>query len=226
MFSRNNYVACGTVVKTHGTSGHIKVDFSDHFNHNYHERDWLFIAIEQKPVPFFIERFIDTDDGLSEFQLEDISTPEEALSLVKHSVLYPIDQLGDWQKNPLVFSTLNGYEVYDQNGNYQGVIQGVEEQADQFLLTIEKADETTFMAPCQEDLVYTVDHQQRYLKILIPEGLDTLWENLTDWHSHAFRRNLINSALACPLEKEAYFDETGCEWLDWHALAHQVICPW
>lgn len=174
MFERSNFVTCGEVVKTHGKDGQIKVNFVEQFAKEYQKGDWLFVEISKKPVPFFIEGIDYTGDNLPVIKLEDITSPEAALGLVKKALLFPLESLGSWAEDPLNFLTLKGYELFDQTHHFKGVIKEIALQTDQFLFTIEQPNGATSLFPCHSSWVKDLDRESGYLIVDLPEGLETL----------------------------------------------------
>jgi len=174
MLTRENFLNCGSIIKTHGAHGHLKVAFSEHFTPEYHKGDWLFLACHEKPVPFFIEAVEYPADEMPVIKLADIDSPEAALPFVKKAVLFPIEALDSPEEHTLAFLTLHDYALYDQHHAFRGTIEAIEPQADQFLLTIRSPNGQTLLMPCHPTMVIALDHKEKQMVMECPEGIDEL----------------------------------------------------
>ena len=172
MFKADDFVPCGHIIKTHGYKGAVKAAFSEHFIPEFEKGDWLFINFNEKPVPFFIQEVTYPGDELPVFKLEDINTPEVAQKLLERKITIPKNGLSG--EEPIAILGLKGYDVYDQDKQYQGTIKEVSEQTGQFLLTLENADRRSYLIPCHPDLILELNDREKWVAMELPEGIDSL----------------------------------------------------
>jgi hypothetical protein len=104
-----------------------------------------------------------------------VTTPEAAKYYKNVPILYPkakLDQQPDGEPDLI---GLKGFRVYKADGQLQGYIKEVGEQADQLLLTIQSNEDSgSFEAPCHPDLIAAFSREEQWLKLHLPEGLDEL----------------------------------------------------
>lgn len=65
------------------------------------------------------------------------------------------------------------FEVFDQNGNFAGIIQGFSSNGAQDLLIINN-DGKTFEMPFVAPLIQKIDHPAKKIFLIIPEGIQDL----------------------------------------------------
>ena len=169
------FAPCGHVLKPHGARGAVKCTFSNFFTVNFTAGEWLFLAVHQKPVPFLISAITYPDDDLPVINFYEVTTPEAARYYKNAPVLYPVAKLDQQPDGEPDLIGLEGFRVYKADGQLQGYIKAVNEQADQLLLTIQSAaDPEPFEAPCHPDLIAAFSREEQWLKLHLPDGLDEL----------------------------------------------------
>lgn len=65
------------------------------------------------------------------------------------------------------------FEVYDQSGAFAGIIEGFSSNGPQDLLIIQK-DGKTFEMPFVAPLIQKIDHMEKKIYLVIPEGIQDL----------------------------------------------------
>lgn len=171
----HEFAPCGHILKPHGSQGAVKCTFSKFFTVTFTAGEWLFLAINQKPVPFLISTITYPDDDLPVISFQEVTTPEAAKYYKNTPLLYPKAKLKQQPDSEPDLIGLEGFRVYKADGQLQGYIRDVSEQADQLLLTIQSAkDSKPFEAPCHPDLIAAFSRGEQWLKLHLPEGLDEL----------------------------------------------------
>lgn len=175
MLNPADFIGCGQIIKTHGIKGEVKLGFVSNFIPEYQEGDWLFVEFHKKPVPFLIEAIEYSGDGLPAVKLADIDAPEEARKLLNRTILYPKADIPEDRQGALLVYQLDQFALYDSNHQYRGIIRDVIEQVHQFLLEVEKPDQTSsFLIPFQPSLVKSINREGKSVTMEVPEGLEEL----------------------------------------------------
>jgi len=69
------------------------------------------------------------------------------------------------------YEELNGFNVFDENGNKIGTVNNVIQNPRQWLLSILSVKGKEILLPVHEDLILGVDNAKRVIIVKIPEGL-------------------------------------------------------
>ena len=170
-----DFAPCGFVVKHHGKQGALKCVFYLFFQPDFEAGDWLFLSINRKPVPFFIEAIDYPGDLQPVIKLTGIKSPEQARKYRNHQLLYPRESLqeADTEKQPLI--GLEGMTVFDQQSHSRGTIIDAEALDDQLILTIQPTDGSeAFQAPCHPELVMAIDWLENWIRMTLAPGIESI----------------------------------------------------
>ncbi len=167
--NKEDYFKLGIITKTFGKNGEV-IFFLDVDNpDDYNDLEMVFIEINQKLVPFFIEN-IKIKGNYATVKLEDISNPEKAHFLVKLRLFLPVDSLPELPNEKFYFHEIIGFSVEDENHGNIGIINDILELPEQSLLQI-IYNEKEILIPIVDEIVKSVDSDNKTIYINAPEGL-------------------------------------------------------
>ncbi|HNX67300.1 MAG TPA: hypothetical protein PKH02_10490, partial [Bacteroidales bacterium] len=128
----------------------------------------VFVVIDGIPVPFFVRdvRYAGGDTMVLAF--DDYTTPASVLMLKGCEVKYEIPE--GVEKAP---DLMIGYTICDANSPFTAVIISVDEQPGQLLATVDMNGKEIFI-PLHPDLILSVNHKKKLIKMSLPEGLADL----------------------------------------------------
>ena len=164
--SNHNLRQIAQVLKSNGTDGEVAISFRDIAPEDISTEEPVFIYFDGLPVPFFIESFTRRGTGKALVRLTGIGNLADAEEIVGKAVYIPDDP--DTGENG--FSTIIGWSLYDSNHNEVGII------SDFFDIPGNPCIEAgtvsgTVLIPLHEDLVISIDEENKILTMTIPEGL-------------------------------------------------------
>ncbi|MBR6249985.1 MAG: 16S rRNA processing protein RimM [Bacteroidales bacterium] len=178
----DNLLQCGTVVKLHGTQGEIIVRADDGFTIDFLDRHFIQIEIDSAPVPFEVDMFRAKSDMESIVKLNLVPSQEYARRLLGQRVY--IDR-SEAQTNPaddadsddMAVGLLVGYEASDVDEGLLGKIVSIDNMNGvNPLFVIERPNGRELLIPITEDLINSIDQEQRKIEFCLPEGLTSLDE--------------------------------------------------
>ena len=102
---RKDFIVVGVVEKAHGTKGELKFSFEQKIQ----LKEWVFIEINEKPVPFFIQS---VSPNQTIIKLEGINSPDEAERFVNRNILFPSTQAK--RRTRSVDVNVKGYLIIDE----------------------------------------------------------------------------------------------------------------
>lgn len=158
----------GTVVKTHGLRGELVFFLDVDFPEDYKELESVLIDINGKLVPFFIESF-QHQGARAIVGLEDIRTLEDAEPLAGKELYLPLKALPKLAKGQYYYHELIGLEVFDDD-KLIGTVTGVFQMPTNYLMGVDHKG-TEVLIPLEDELIVSVDLEQRKIITRLPEGL-------------------------------------------------------
>lgn len=159
----------GYVIKTHGLKGEINVLIDADDPNEYKNLESVFVEINKKLVPFFIDR-IQIRGGKAIVKLEDLNTIEQAEELKSCSLYLPLSFLPELEEGQFYYHEIIGYEVVDDTLGTVGKVKNVYELPNQDLIAIDYKGKEALI-PVNDDLIGHVDHEAKTLAVSLPEGL-------------------------------------------------------
>ena len=163
----------GYISKTRGLKGEVQVSFS------FDEPEKLkiksvFIEINNKLVPFFVDTYKIPMPQVGYFTFEDIDHIDKAQNITKRKIFLPNRLKPKRKKEEFLYTDLVGFAADDlQNGNL-GVITEVREYPQQFLATV-NYKEKEVLIPLNEAFITKLDIESKTISFNLPEGLLDLY---------------------------------------------------
>lgn len=167
MLRIEDLASIGFVRKTHGYKGHLKIQIELEEAGDL-ETEQLFIIIDEKPVPFFIEELSGTTD-LWIVKLEDVDSEISAREFVNCRVCVLNDLL---DHIPVTQSHINiiGFKVWDENLGELGIVTDYIERNFQDLIEM-KYQNQVHLIPSDENIIHEIDYPNKIIRVHLPEGL-------------------------------------------------------
>jgi len=160
-------IEIGRITKTHKYSGEVKSVFSEDHIKDINIKEPVFLEINEKPVPFFIESFEIVDSDIAIIKFEDINSEEKALELVNCNLLVPTKKKND-QKDD--FEGLKGYQVYDKKAGLIGRLNKIDDLPEQQMMQI-LHNNNEILVPVTEEIVLEINKDKKCIYIDLPDGL-------------------------------------------------------
>jgi 16S rRNA processing protein RimM len=163
------HILLGRIIKTHGFEGAVTVKVEKDFSENIPETESVFLEIEGRPVPFFIECTEQSGSNTLRLKFDGYDTAARVKEFVGCSIYLtesPAESVTDHD-----LAGLQGYIVFSSDGKKAGVVKELLENTSQVLLCILDDSGKEFLVPLHEDLIEALDHTDKTIRMVIPEGL-------------------------------------------------------
>lgn len=171
----NDAFYIGYITKTRGLKGELQLYF-EFADYTELDLDVLFIEVNKKLVPYFIESIKLHENSTAYLNLEDIDHVDKAQSLLKKKVYLPKDKMPERDPDDFRYTDLVGYLVVDEQEGEIGEIVEVEEFPQQFMATVD-FDGKELMFPLSDDLILGIDEEEQVIEVELPEGLIDVYRN-------------------------------------------------
>lgn len=163
MSSLPSLVRIGFIQKPHGYKGQLRCVIEEDII--LHKGEWIFVQIEQKPVPFFIESI----EGMADhpvLKLKHVSSETEASKFSGFDIYYP------GEPSTLSFKPehLIGFTVLNPEENPVGVVRDYLEHPGQSLLLV-SIDNQEVLVPVHEHFIVDLSEEEQWIMLDIPDEL-------------------------------------------------------
>ncbi len=159
----------GYISKTKGLKGEVQL-FFEFEEYEALELDVLFLEIDRKLVPFFVERLKIYPNRTAYLFLEDVGDIDTAKALVRKKVYLPVNLQPVRSAEDFRMTDLKGFWVHDLKNGELGQIVDVQAFPQQHIATvIYRGNELMF--PLTDDLIIKMDRENNRLQINLPDGL-------------------------------------------------------
>lgn len=172
MFNPDNFIKVGTFLKPHGHLGDIKMKAStallDFIAHRLDiGNPLLFLEMQKKPVPFFMQKFHISGAETAILKLEDIDSEDEARGYRDCSVMLPLDEVPqELIEEPGNFD-LAGFRVESVSGEIYGEIEAVLDNSLQQLLQINYQGRE-LLIPVHQEFILNIDYSGHKVIVDLP----------------------------------------------------------
>ncbi len=163
-------IGVGFTKKTHGSQGELKITLKDEYFDDFVNSDVVFINVQGKPLPFFIENLREAGDIL--LKIEDVDSPSDAKDLTSKELFLREKDIKITKKEGevLTFELMVGYEIFDEETGLIGKIESVEAMPQQHLAIVGYLGREVFI-PLHPQMVVSLDEKAKQLVLRLPEGL-------------------------------------------------------
>jgi 16S rRNA processing protein RimM len=172
----DNCFEIGKIIKAHGTKGELQIALLVEQAPLYFKKESIFVGINNKLVPFFIEDHQIINPNKAILKLEDINTALEAESLCNLYIYLPLHELPVKTDEHYFYHQIIQYQIIDDSLGELGYVSEVLEMPGQDMIEMIYQN-TEILIPLNEDIVYAANHSQKQLMVRLPEGLLEIYLN-------------------------------------------------
>ncbi|MDA0714419.1 MAG: ribosome maturation factor RimM [Bacteroidetes bacterium] len=163
-------IRIGKVARLHGFKGEVSLKVDNEFMASLQDTDMLFLELEQKQVPFFIEQIKFTKTGFALVRFEGVETEAAAQRLMQCSVYLRDEDLDAEDRAEMEANQLEGYQVHDEvYGDIGEVIELVIHPGNSFLIVDHPSGEV--IIPYNDEFILEIDDEKMLITCKTPEGL-------------------------------------------------------
>lgn len=163
----------GYISKTRGLKGEIQL-FFEFEDYQELDLDVLFVEIDKKLVPYFVESDNTQSNSTAYLFLEDIDHIDKAQPLVRKKVYLPNNKRPERDPDDFRITDLKGFEVHDYKHGVLGQIIEIHEYPQQHIAVVPYQTKE-IMFPLNEDIMDSIDVENKILEVSLPDGLVELY---------------------------------------------------
>lgn len=166
----------GYISKTRGLKGELQF-FFEFEDYKELELDVIFVEINKKLVPYFVDQIKLQNNSTAYVNLEDVDHIDKAQVLIRKKVYLPNDKKPVRDPDDFRYSDLVGFEVVDAVDGNLGVVTAVQELPQQFVATVDMEGKE-LMFPLTDQLITNINAEDKILDVRLPEGLVELYKEM------------------------------------------------
>jgi 16S rRNA processing protein RimM len=163
------HILVGRITRIHGFGGTVTVRTEPVFSENLPGMETVFLEIEGKLVPFFIESTEKAGPDMLRMKFEGYNSDKKVREFIGCSVYMTGDS---FRGNPAEDNqNLKEYRLISSDDEDIGFVEEIIHNPGQILLRIRSETGKEMLIPLHEDLIQAIDPDQKVLKMFLPEGL-------------------------------------------------------
>jgi 16S rRNA processing protein RimM len=170
--ARMKTILLGKITKINGFEGVVTVRTSRTFSGKIPEAESVFLEIDGRPVPFFVEYLEQNHDGSFRMKFEDYGSYEKMKEFAGCNVLVSSSD-EEYEKEPDP-EDLIGFKVFNEKEAYIGRINELIANPGQVIMCLTDHSGKEILLPLHEDLILRIDPETEQIQMTIPEGLTDL----------------------------------------------------
>lgn len=170
MFQKEDCFRLGSIARLHGYKGEVSIFLDVDEPHAFKELESVFVEIDGKLIPFFLEYLHLRNKGFAIVKFETINSEKKAKHLLKRELFLPMDLLPESDEDEFYHFEIEGYRVIDAEHGEIGIIERVLDLSGNPVIQID-FNGTEILIPKQDEFIDKIDKENRTLYVTAPEGL-------------------------------------------------------
>ncbi len=168
-----NKEACfylGIIARKHSYKGEVVIVIDSDEPGLYANLDAIFVEINHKLIPFFIQKIKLQKGNQLRIKFEDIDTEDDVKSILKRATYLPLTLLPKLEGDKFYFHEVIGFIIEDVNYGIVGKITSINDSTAQTLFVI-KNKKIEILIPLIDEFIKKVDRENRKIIVETPDGL-------------------------------------------------------
>lgn len=170
--AEESHILLGIITRVHGFEGAVAVKLEENFSENIPETESVFLEIEGRPVPFFIEYAEHVKGTLAHFKFLDYDSAERIREFCGCKIFIGTEYV---HNTGILSPEIEGYKVISDKGIAIGHIAGIIKNPSQWILRVTSSSKKEILIPLHEDLIIELNDHKRIIKIIVAEGLADIY---------------------------------------------------
>ena len=175
----------GYIVRTHGIKGQVIAFFDVDYPEDYEELESVFLLINGKLVPFFIDRIEPQAAAKFILMFEDLDTIQEAEKLKGVALYLPLTELPELEEDQFYFHEVIGYQVIDEAKGELGTVTDFFAMPNQDLMAMDFQGQEVLI-PVADEIILRTDKANKKIFVKLPEGLLEVYTQPTTRNEEEF----------------------------------------
>jgi 16S rRNA processing protein RimM len=166
----NHNILLGRITKVSGYEGAVSIKLEKFFIENIHPMESVFLEIEGRPVPFFINESDYSGADILKLSFDGYDTIEKISEFIGCRIFLtsePEEANSETADNQLLI----GYNIITKDEKLVGQVTDIISNNGQWLLNVTSSERKNILIPFHEDFIISIDKREKAVIMDIPEGL-------------------------------------------------------
>jgi len=164
----------GTIVGKFSYKGELLIKLDTDSPESFLKEESVFVEINQKLIPFFIEKSNLQRAEMLRVKFEGIDSEEQAIELIKSDVYLPLSKLPKLKEDQFYYHEVIGFTMIDRNFGEIGKLKDIYDHTPQHIFVIDHQGKEV-LVPINDDLIEKLDKENQTFYLDLPEGLIDLY---------------------------------------------------
>ena len=164
----------GTIVAKYSFKGELLVKTDSDNIDLYTTLKNLFVEIENRLVPYYVQKCLVHKSSLLRIKLDDISDDMTSSKLLKRKIYLPLKILPSLKENKFYYHEVIGFNIIDNKLGKVGKILRINDQTSQHLFEVENKEKRIFV-PFHDDLLHKIARKNKFIYVNLQDGLMDLF---------------------------------------------------
>ncbi|MEO5905195.1 MAG: hypothetical protein ABIQ11_00605 [Saprospiraceae bacterium] len=168
--SHTTYFSLGKTIKSHSTGGQLRLMIEDQFKSYLRKGSFIFLDMNGSKVPFQIASVEEGAHFVISF--EGVKDKKKSDALSGHEIFIPLENVKSrHQRSPRnIKAKWDEFKITDEQSGETFDIIRVEEFPQQ-LMAIVELNEKEILIPLSDQLIISIDKENKILRMEFPEGI-------------------------------------------------------
>lgn len=166
----------GKITKRYSFKGELIISLDTDEPEIYKNLKSVFININGRLIPYFIEKSKSQKKSTLRVKFEDINSEEEALFIINKEVYLPLENLPKLKGKKFYYHEIIGYNVVDTNHGNIGLVVKVEDKTSQSIFIVKNTGKE-ILIPVNDNIIQMINRKNKTIHITAPNGLIDLYLN-------------------------------------------------
>ncbi len=163
-------ILLGKIRKVHGYEGAVMMSLEDRFTEELPEMEWVFIEIDEKPVPFLISSLTENASGNIVLKFKGYESTETMTEFIGCRVFIKKENM-EPENEISPYLILEGYKIFGKDKKLLGRVTKVLSLPMQYMLVLENDDKEEILIPLNEEWVLEINREQESIYMDLPDGI-------------------------------------------------------
>ncbi|MCP4521464.1 MAG: 16S rRNA processing protein RimM [Cytophagales bacterium] len=168
--NKDNCYEIGYVAKSHGLHGEVLIQLDVEDASQYEEIETIFVEINNRLVPYFVEWWHLQNKGKVLIKFEEIDKIDDTSFIKGKKLFLPLEFLPTLEEGEYYLHEVIDYTVIDAQLGTLGTVKCFHTATAQTLLEMEYKDKD-ILIPVIDEIVQEANHEEKTLSVNMPEGL-------------------------------------------------------
>lgn len=171
MIRKDDTYPIGHITKPHGLKGEVVFAFTDPIFDDV-DCQYLICEVDGILVPFFIEEYRFKNDTTALVKFEGIDDIDQARQVVGSTVYFEKKYVEQSGQQELTLRYFIGFSILEAtDGTIVGTIVDVDDNTDNWLFVVERADGTEVLIPAHDEFITDINQTDKTIEMNLPAGL-------------------------------------------------------